>query len=94
MVTEIEIKANKIPVYPNKVQTKQENERPVMLNKYRRLVGKLLSFMSNPSEEHWDLLRKTVSYLCHTIDKGLTLKPDGGGEKVIEAFVDSNMQEI
>ena len=33
---------------------------------------------------------KTVSYLYHTIDKGLTLKEDGDEETVIEAFVDSD----
>ena len=108
MVKEIKIKTTKIPGYPNKVLQKQAEENPVMLNKYRRLVGKLLyvcnksrpdvayqcrelsQYMANPSKEHWELLIKTVSYLYHTIDKGLTLKADGDKETVIEAFVDSD----
>ena len=79
MVREIEVKSTKIPGYPNKTQQKNPKEEPVRLNKYRRLVGKLLyvcnksrpdiscqcrelsQYMSNPSEEQWALLIKTVS---------------------------------
>ena len=42
MVKEVEIKSTKIPGFPNNLQVKDLTEKPLELEKYRRLVGKLL----------------------------------------------------
>ena len=47
--------------------------------------------MSNPSDGHWYLLKKTVSYFYYTIDEVLTLSDKCLQEKIqIEAYVDSD----
>ena len=42
MVKEVNVKPTKIPGYPNEIQIKDTSEPPVNIDRYRRLVGKLL----------------------------------------------------
>jgi len=46
--------------------------------------------MAHPSQRHWDLLIKTISYLYHTLEEGLVLKRSNEDTMKIEAYVDSD----
>ena len=51
------------------------------------LASYLSRFVSAPTESHWQLALRVVSYLVHTRKIGITL---GGGSKPLEMYVDAD----